>query len=91
MYDKWAQYGLKKTTSDGHEEEVRVRPHWAKEWDMLQMQGMDARKYLKTVAYKERIVEFKDRLAEIGETQGWRVEDLQRRFSNDLWDEIMFS
>jgi hypothetical protein len=88
VYDKWAQYGWKKP---GREEEVPVRPHWAKEWDKLQMGGMDARKYLKTVAYKDRLVEFKDTLAEIGGEQGWGLEDLQKRFSNELWDDIVFS
>jgi hypothetical protein len=87
VYEKWAQYGWKKPTG----EEVVVRPHWAKEWDKLQMGGMPARKYLKTVAYKDRIVEFKGRLAEIGATQGWGLEDLRSRFSNELWDEIIFS
>jgi hypothetical protein len=84
VYNQWAEYGWKKTTSDGHKEVVLVRPHWAKEWDKLQMQGMDARKYLKTMAYRERIPEFKIRLVEIGKMQGWSVEDLQRRFSNKL-------
>jgi hypothetical protein len=91
VYEKWAQYGYKKTTSDGQEEELRVRPHWAKEFDLLQMQGMSARQYLKTVAYKERIAEFKATLAEIGKQQGWQLEDLQKRFSNKLWDDIVFS
>ena len=55
------------------------------------MQGMSARQYLKTVAFKERIAEFKATLAEIGKQQGWQLEDLQKRFSNELWDDIVFS
>ena len=35
------------------------------------MGGMPVRDYLKIVAYKDRIVEFKDRLAEIGAPRGW--------------------
>jgi hypothetical protein len=74
----------------GDGEEALVRPHWAKEWDKLQMSGVPAREYLKTVAYKDKIVEFKDRLAEIGAPQGWGVEDLRSRFLNGLWDGIIF-
>jgi hypothetical protein len=74
-------YGWKKPTG----EEVLVRPNWAKEWDKLQMGGMLARDYLKIVAYEDRIIEFKDRLAEIGSPRGWGVEDLRSRFSNELW------
>ena len=87
VYDQWAQYGYNKQTG----EELVVRPHWAKEWDGLQMGGMPARQYLKTVAYQDRIVEFKNRLTEIGRSQGWELVDLQNRFSNELWDEIVFS
>ncbi len=89
VYDKWAQYGFKKANG----EEVRVRPHWAKEWDGMSMGGQaeDARKYLKAVVYKERIGEFKERLQEIGAGQGWSLGDLKARFSNELWDEMIFS
>jgi hypothetical protein len=55
------------------------------------MRGLPPRKYLKNVAYKTVIPEFKAVLADIGTTQDWKLADLQARFSNELWDEIVFS
>jgi hypothetical protein len=54
------------------------------------MRGQNAREYLKEVAYKDAIPEFKAKLAEIGSQQGWTLEDLQKRFSNELWDDMVF-
>lgn len=84
VFNAWDSYG-----ADG--KKLNLRPHWSKEWVDLQIRGMPATKYMKEVAYKERIVEFKDRLQEIGKTQGWSLADLKARFSNKLWDEIVFS
>jgi hypothetical protein len=69
-----------------------VRPHWGKEWGVngLKMRGLDPKLYLKHHAYKEEIPEFKGILEEIGKQQGWTVEDLKKRFSNKLWDEVIF-
>jgi len=54
------------------------------------MRGKPAREYLRTVAYKYAIPQFRSVLAEIGEIQGWDLGDLQSRFSNELWDCMMF-
>lgn len=54
------------------------------------MQGQSWRQRLKTVSYKDQIPEFLAVLGEIGEEQGFTVEDLQKRFSNPLLDEIFF-
>lgn len=70
---------------------LNVRPHWAKEWEGIDMRGMPARQYMKEVAYKEAIPEFKRVLGEIGATQGWGLEDLKSRFSNQLWDYMVYS
>lgn len=45
---------------------------------------------LKDEDYKDEIVEFKQILAAIGEDHGWKLEDLKARFSNDLFDELIF-
>lgn len=70
--------------------EGRVRPHWGKEWYNLRIDDMSAQQYLKTVSYKTEIAEFKEVLGKIGKRQGWNLKDLQRRFSNRVWDEIIF-
>jgi len=59
--------------------------------DMITIRGLPARKYLKTVAYKDQIPQFKAVLADIGKSQGWGLDDLKARFSNELWDEMVFS
>lgn len=59
--------------------------------DGLDIGGMPARQYLKEVAYCEAIPEFRSVLKQIGEEQGWTLEELQAMFSNKLWDYIVFS
>ena len=59
--------------------------------DMIKFRGLPARQFLKTDAYKDQIPQFKAVLADIGKTQGWVLDDLKARFSNMLWDEIVFS
>lgn len=78
--DIWMSYG----------DDLNVRPHWAKEWDGLQLKGQDARKYLKNVAYRLQIDEFRAALRRIGKPHGWGLDELRSRFSNELWDEIVF-
>lgn len=56
----------------------------------LKKDGAPVEKYLKEVAYKDAIPAFKAELAEIGKAQGWTLGELQKRFSNKLWDEIVY-
>ena len=83
--DKWM--GTAKEPKNGN-----VRPHWGKEWSVngLRMRGHDPKEYLKNHAYKDEIPKFREILGEIGNKQGWTVQDLQKRFSNKLWDEVIF-
>lgn len=69
---------------------LNVRPHWAKEWEHIFMCGVPARQYLREVAYGKAIGEFNKVLGEIGKEQGWTIGDLKNRFSNELWDEVVF-
>ena len=55
------------------------------------MRGKPARQYLKEDAYGAAIPEFKSVLADIGSYQGWDLTDLQKRFSNELWDYMIYS
>ncbi len=57
----------------------------------LKKDGAPIEKYFKEVAYESAIPAFKAQLKEIGEAQGWTLEELQKRFSNKLWDEIIYS
>ncbi|MCJ1465153.1 hypothetical protein MMC07_003769 [Pseudocyphellaria aurata] len=70
---------------------LNARPHWAKEWQSLKVGGEPMQKYLKETAYKDQIPLFKAQLEEIGTKQGWTLQDIQKRFSNQLWDDIIYS
>ncbi|KAF2001355.1 FAD-binding domain-containing protein [Amniculicola lignicola CBS 123094] len=78
VVDLWMSYG------------GNVRPHWAKEWEQFTFKGQEARKYLKEVAYKDEIPEFRDTLASIGSQHGWTLKELKSRYSNELWDKMVF-
>ncbi|KAL9098172.1 MAG: hypothetical protein Q9187_009715, partial [Circinaria calcarea] len=94
VYEKWAgcpTVNVKEgAAGKGIGANPKVRPHWAKEWTSLQMGGTEAKVFLREVAYKEEIREFKDVLAEIGVMQGWGLGDLKARFSNQMWDTLVF-
>ncbi|KAF2711582.1 hypothetical protein K504DRAFT_532151 [Pleomassaria siparia CBS 279.74] len=78
VIDLWMSYG------------GNVRPHWAKEWASFTFKGQEARNYMKEVAYKDQIPEFRNALAAVGELHGWTLEDLKKRYSNELWDKLIF-
>ncbi|SMR44975.1 unnamed protein product [Zymoseptoria tritici ST99CH_1A5] len=78
VVDLWTSYG------------GNVRPHWAKEWEQCSWKGMEARKYMKEVAFKDQIPDFRATLADIGQKQGWTLEQLKGRYSNEMWDKIVF-
>ena len=59
--------------------------------DGMTVYGRPWREYLKTVAYKDAIPEFKAMVKKIGKKQGWTLSEAQARFSNELWDDLIFS
>ena len=86
--DKWMSYTDKNTGKV-----LNARPHWAKEWETLKMgpKKLDAREYLHDNSYKDAIVDFRKTLTDIGKMQGWGLKELQARFSNELWDKMIYS
>ncbi|KAL9099748.1 MAG: hypothetical protein Q9163_004793 [Psora crenata] len=89
--DKWMSY------TDSHGARLNVRPHWAKEWEVLHMltgrgqERLEAKQYLRTVCYKEKIADFKNAMDRIGQMHGWDRKSAQARFSNSLWDSIIYA
>ncbi|KAF3765100.1 hypothetical protein M406DRAFT_259082, partial [Cryphonectria parasitica EP155] len=81
---KWLNY------RDGEGKLVRARPHWAKQWAGLEVEGRPWVEKLKEVDYRDEIVEFKKVLGEIGRAHGWTLADLKKRFSNDVLDGLYF-
>ncbi|MFO0551775.1 MAG: FAD-binding protein [Polyangiaceae bacterium] len=74
------------TDAAGHK--LNVRPHWAKQWRGLKFRGIPMRDHLKTVAYKDRIPEFGAALAKAAAAGGVTLQDLKKRFSNPLLDDL---
>ncbi|KAM0317621.1 hypothetical protein ACHAPQ_010947 [Fusarium lateritium] len=85
VLDKWLAL---KDPSTG--QRLKTRPHWAKEWYDFTVDGKPWIERLKAVDYKEERQEFLETLAEIGKEANWSLEDLQARFSNDVFDQFFF-
>ncbi|MFQ6026304.1 MAG: hypothetical protein ACE5Q6_02185 [Dehalococcoidia bacterium] len=81
--DVWTSY----TGPDG-KTPLNVRPHWAKQWQHLNVQGMPINDYLKNVAYLDPIQEFRNGLQAVAEAGGFTLQDMRRMFSNGLLDEV---
>ena len=78
LTDKWTSLG------------GNVRPHLAKQWQELSFHGSNARDYVRDVAFKTQFEKFRSVATMIGAQQGWTLADLQSRFSNELWDYLIF-
>ncbi|KAJ4247499.1 hypothetical protein NW762_013176 [Fusarium torreyae] len=85
VLDKWMAL---KDPSTG--ERLKTRPHWAKEWYNYNVDGKPWIERLKSVDYKDEKQEFLQTLADIGKDANWSLQDLQARFSNDLFDKFFF-
>ncbi|CAI0644615.1 unnamed protein product [Colletotrichum noveboracense] len=85
VLDKWMSLKDPRT-----QKPLRVRPHWAKEWEKFQVNGKPWLEKLMREDYKAEIEEFRKVLAEIGSEADWGLKDLQGRFSNELFDALIF-
>lgn len=83
VLDKWMDL------KDNEGNYLNTRPHWAKEWSSLSVRGEPILDYLKK-SYAESITEFNEIMRQIGNKQGWSVEDQQDMFSNALFDQLFF-
>ncbi|KAL9108479.1 MAG: hypothetical protein Q9227_006694 [Pyrenula ochraceoflavens] len=84
--DKWTSYAQ---YYPGQEELLKVRTHWAKEWEAIEFGGVKGRQYVKTVC-RDQIDAFKEGLEGIANAQGWDLVTGRKRFSNELLDDIVF-
>lgn len=94
--DRWMSYADDNNNNNNPTKapvKLNARPHWAKEWDSLKMGPgkLPARRYLKEESYREPIGKFKETLEDIGRAQRWSLKDIQARFSNEMWDQIVYS
>jgi hypothetical protein len=64
--------------------QANIRLHWAKEWEHYNVRGVPIKKYIVENSYKDQIPEFRKILEE--SSPGCR-----ERFSNELFDEVIFA
>jgi hypothetical protein len=72
---------------DSSGQPLNVRPHWAKQWQGLLFDGRPAIEYLRAVAYRDRLPEFRDGLAAVARAGGYSPSELAV-FSNPLLREL---
>ena len=74
---------------DSENKPLAIRTHWAKEWHGLQFNGVDSNSFVRN-SYQEAIPIFRQLLTGIATAGGYTLDDIQKRFSNSLWDDIFF-
>ena len=57
------------------------RPHWAKEWMDLKVDGQSINTYLKEKAYKEQIPLFIEGIEAVAKSGGYTIDDANEMFS----------
>ncbi|HJV70260.1 hypothetical protein [Ideonella sp.] len=80
--DAWARY------TDAQGRPLNIRPHWAKQWQGLNLRGQAIEDYLRTVAYKDELETFREALVSIAGAGGYSLADIRQRFSNPLIDKV---
>jgi hypothetical protein len=69
---------------------LNIRPHWAKEWQGLEVRGKEIVRYLREDAYKEERVEFVRVLEEVVRRRGGTLVETRQRFGNPLLERLSF-
>lgn len=93
--ERWIAYaqgllGVWMSYRDSERRYLNTRPHWAKEWAPFTVHGRPWREWLKEVSYRTEIESFKRILGRIGERDGWTLGEARERFSNELFDGLIF-
>jgi len=82
LLDTWASY------KDDKGQPLKVRLHWAKEWQQYTIHGKPIIDYYTTEAYKVKIDLFKNAMAKIAENGKTTVKNNMHMFSNPLLDQV---
>jgi hypothetical protein len=83
ILDAWTAYRAVDNTL------LNARPHWAKEWEGLQIRGAPIKQHLREQAYAAVIPTFKQQLEAIAHDGGVDVADMKARFGNRLLADIL--
>ncbi|AYV83313.1 MAG: hypothetical protein Hyperionvirus5_119 [Hyperionvirus sp.] len=83
LTDKWSSY------KDHNGKPINVRPHWAKQWDHLNINNMSMSDYYRD-QYKKDLDEFKNQMEKIAASSNYKFSDLQL-FSNSTLDKLIFA
>lgn len=75
--------------TDSENNPLAIRTHWGKEWYGLQFNDIDSESFVRNT-HSKSIPEFKQQLEAIATAGGYTLDDMRNRFSNTLWDNIIF-
>ena len=84
--DKWTSYDVK----DDQGNPMHPRPHWAKQWAGLQVNGKPIERYFKEDAYKDAFAQFRDVYGKIVSRTGGTVDGTLKVFGNDMMERLIF-
>lgn len=83
LLDRWTSY------RDSNGALLNARPHWAKEWQGLRIQGKPAAVYLQQHAYAAVIPPFKQTLEAVAAAGNVNATEMKQLFNNDTLAEIL--
>jgi len=84
--DKWTSYDVK----DDQGNPMHPRPHWAKQWAGLRVNGKPIERYFKEDAYKDAFAQFRDAYGKIVNRTGNTVDGTLKVFGNDMMERLIF-
>lgn len=84
VVDRWTSY------TDREGKRQNARPHWAKHWFDLNVDGKPIETYIKEDAYLDAFKEFRETFSKITERRGSTVEESRTRFDNELMGRLVF-
>ena len=77
--------------TDGNGNLLKVRSHWAKQWQGLEFRGKPILQYIQQDGFNDTIPLFGAQLEAVAAAGGYTLTDMQKLFSNPLLDEIFAS
>ena len=84
--DRWTSYDLR----DEVGKMLYPRPHWAKEWEGLQVRGKPVEKWFREDAYKDGFEKFREGYKKVVEKRGGTVEGTLGVFGNDMMKRLIW-
>jgi hypothetical protein len=82
VYQRWAAIDDQYPATDQDGNRVFLRPHWAKQWQELTIDGETGTDYFTNVLQDSQIKPFREGMRAIAEAGGYKLADMFARFGN---------